>query len=95
MEHLKPWQVQVAASIAGSTRDLGPVATAHGIKRTGPARMAGQHLSLAPNDPALSEEELQQADVQRAQHKAARFHERNDAAAMALQLQQWRADGVL
>lgn len=54
MEHLTPWQRQVAASIAGSTPDLGPVATAHGIKAsTEQFRATGQHRVADNDEPEL------------------------------------------
>lgn len=43
---ITPWHVAMAARVAAAH----PL-TAHGIKRTGPAKVSGAHLSDAANEP--------------------------------------------
>lgn len=92
---LTDWHRQVAAGIAA----------AHPLVPATPIRARGNHLVAAQDEPEpvdrgpltqpaeISEAERAAADLQRAEHHATRYHQRNDAAALELQLQAWRTHG--
>lgn len=89
------WHRHVAAGIAA----------AHPLTPAAPIRAGGNHLAAQNDEPEpvdrgqltqpaeISEAEWAAADLQHAQHHAARYHQRNDAAALELQLQAWRTHG--
>lgn len=89
------WHRQMAASIAA----------AHPLTPAAPVRATGNHLAAQNDEPErvyrgpltqpaeISEAEWAAADLQRAEHHATRYHQRNDAAALELQLQAWRTHG--
>jgi hypothetical protein len=84
-EGLSDWRRQVAAGIAA----------AHPFTAALPIRATGNHLSSQNDEPEPDEAALIAADLQRAQHKAARYHVGNDHRAIEAQLVDFRAKGLL
>lgn len=69
--------------------------TCHGITHTGPCRVAGRHLSLAPNEPLFSEAELIASDRNRNVDKAAALLARDVEAAHADEVHMLRCLGAI